>query len=88
MIRKFIKFPKKLTKENLVKYFKKNNLIGKTNIKTGEFYPELNDLYILHQLIILNALYIRLKTIIYWTILAFSVNLCIITLKYDRMYLQ
>jgi len=54
MIRKFIKFPKKLTKENLVKYFKKNNLIGKTNIKTGEFSPELNDLYILHQLIILN----------------------------------
>ena len=54
MINKFIKFPPPRTKANIIKYFKTNNLNLKHNIKSEEYAPDLKDLYILHQLIILN----------------------------------
>ena len=52
-IRKFIKFPKKITSSSARNYFKKLNLLN-GNINKNLFQPNLIDLYRIHQFIILN----------------------------------
>ena len=52
---KFIKFPKKIKNKNLFyNYFKKQGLIKYLDTNTKEFKPNLRDLYLLHQYIVLN----------------------------------
>lgn len=52
---KFIKVPKKNKNKNFIKnYFKKHSLFKYLDVKTTEFKPNLKDLFLLHQYIILN----------------------------------
>ncbi len=52
---KFIKVPKKNKNKNFFKnYFKKHRLFKYLDVKTTEFKPNLKDLFLLHQYIILN----------------------------------
>ena len=52
-IKKFIKFPKKITLNNAKDYFKKLNLLKDIRNK-NIFPPNIIDLYRIHQFIILN----------------------------------
>jgi len=52
---KFIKFPKWDKSQNFLKsYFIKQGLFKHLDVKTSEFKPDLKDLFLLHQYIILN----------------------------------
>ena len=83
-----IKYPKNLNKKELISYFKKNRLIGMLKLKTSEFTPDLNDLYRLHQFIILNKRTTVLEFGTGWSTLIIKHALSINEKKYKKRILE